>query len=689
VRPSSLLPLLAALVLAAALAGPALAQDPAATVEVVDNDFEPAVVAVDVGDTVAWTWRGDNFHDVTFDDGVGSSPTQRAGEHARTFDAAGRYTYFCSIHGRGSMSGAVDVGQDGGTPTEAPTDEPTEEPTDDPGGAPDPAPTTGDDPVAVALAWSALVDAADAVVIGTAAGFADSLASGVLQGHLDAPLLLTPRDGLDARVAAEVERLGATRAVLLGGEAALAPQVEADLAALGVEVLRIGGDDRIETALVVARYVADQGGDLGSVFIARAFGEGSAGFADALGGGAAAAQTGRPVLLTPTESLDPRVAAFLDDQGVSSAGILGGVAAVSADTAAAVAAIVPETFRFEGLTRFATAAAVRQVLTPEADAPATLVEGTGPLAWADGFAAALSARGGVLLSAGPQVPNATLRSVLANGDVVCGATLSGDACATARAAAEVDVTRPVLRAVMDAGQEVPPGDSTGSGIAVLLRGPAGICLDAGAVGLTGPVVDAHVHAAPFGAAGDAVIPFDLMPGDLDPAGLLGCTALGDTAALDALEADPAGHYVNLHTEAHPGGEVRGQVFADGGRQLLADLTGAAEVPGPGDPDAGGIAQVYDTGVPDELCTYLAVFDVDEPVTAAHIHRGAAGEQGPVVIPLRVPLEGGSWSCQRGLDPALLAEVRTSPSAFYVNVHTAAFPMGAVRGQLVPFDAAGN
>ncbi|MBE1467387.1 CHRD domain-containing protein [Kibdelosporangium phytohabitans] len=107
------------------------------------------------------------------------------------------------------------------------------------------------------------------------------------------------------------------------------------------------------------------------------------------------------------------------------------------------------------------------------------------------------------------------------------------------------------------------------------------------------------------------------------------------------------------------------------------LTGAAEVPGPGDPDGRGQATVR-TGR-DTVCASVSVRNIQN-ATAAHIHRGARGNAGPVVVNLTAPSNGRSHTCTPvGRDLAI--EIRNHPSRFYVNVHNSEFPAGAIRGQL--------
>jgi hypothetical protein len=116
-----------------------------------------------------------------------------------------------------------------------------------------------------------------------------------------------------------------------------------------------------------------------------------------------------------------------------------------------------------------------------------------------------------------------------------------------------------------------------------------------------------------------------------------------------------------------------------GRPLDASLTGAAEVPGPGDPDGSGEAFFTLNQGQGEICFQLTVADI-APATAAHIHRGAEGVAGPVVVGLMPPTNGFSSGCV-SVDRELIKEIRQDPSAFYANVHNVPFPAGAIRGQL--------
>lgn len=112
-------------------------------------------------------------------------------------------------------------------------------------------------------------------------------------------------------------------------------------------------------------------------------------------------------------------------------------------------------------------------------------------------------------------------------------------------------------------------------------------------------------------------------------------------------------------------------------RLFAELTGENEVPGPGDEDGRGVG-IVDIHSKGRVCVNLAYDDIKRPF-GFHIHRGTATEAGPVVVELSHLLPSGDGCVDA--DPALLEEIRANPAGFYLNVHTEAFPGGAIRGQL--------
>jgi CHRD domain len=112
----------------------------------------------------------------------------------------------------------------------------------------------------------------------------------------------------------------------------------------------------------------------------------------------------------------------------------------------------------------------------------------------------------------------------------------------------------------------------------------------------------------------------------------------------------------------------------GGNSLHATLSGKVEVP-KSDPDGSGTAEVKITGT--TVCWEIKALKVTTLV-AAHIHKARAGVAGPVVVPFGKTYK--SKGCVKA-PAAVAAAIQRTPSAYYVNVHNARYPAGALRGQL--------
>jgi len=132
-----------------------------------------------------------------------------------------------------------------------------------------------------------------------------------------------------------------------------------------------------------------------------------------------------------------------------------------------------------------------------------------------------------------------------------------------------------------------------------------------------------------------------------------------------------------------GGQTTGAIGpqGQGDNVFFVQLSGPQEVPGPGDADAIGEGSVtidVDAGT---VCWTYNVAGIGFP-TAAHIHVGAEGESGSVVVPLSVT--DGSFPSS-GCTPAgadVIDAIVANPIGYYLNVHTDEFPAGALRGQLL-------
>lgn len=123
--------------------------------------------------------------------------------------------------------------------------------------------------------------------------------------------------------------------------------------------------------------------------------------------------------------------------------------------------------------------------------------------------------------------------------------------------------------------------------------------------------------------------------------------------------------------------------SNGGQKLSTTLSGAAEVPGPGDTDGSGTFSATINPGQGRLCYELSATGIVAP-TAAHIHTGTSTQAGPVLVALATPTGSTTFTssgCITSLSREDLDAIRKSPQAFYVNVHNADFPSGAIRGQL--------
>ncbi|WP_088328946.1 CHRD domain-containing protein [Lacimicrobium sp. SS2-24] len=141
-------------------------------------------------------------------------------------------------------------------------------------------------------------------------------------------------------------------------------------------------------------------------------------------------------------------------------------------------------------------------------------------------------------------------------------------------------------------------------------------------------------------------------------------------------------YINVHTDANPDGEVRGQILPDGVAIVTFPLSGDQEIPRV---DTAATGSGYATLDVNTLAVKLvAVTSGVEDATMAHIHAGYAGENGGVYVALEQhPDNFNVWMTPDGamLDEANAAQLLEG--GHYVNVHTPANPSGELRGQITP------
>lgn len=254
-----------------------------------------------------------------------------------------------------------------------------------------------------------------------------------------------------------------------------------------------------------------------------------------------------------------------------------------------------------------------------------------------------------------------------------------------------------LGAVLTASQEVPATTTPGYGNATVTFDSThtNVTVTITVANLGSPINNFHIHEAPAGVSGNVVV--DLIGlGGVFTDGTMTVTVpiAADVAA--RMLANPSGFYVNVHTNANPGGAIRGQLanVSGGPVTYAAELRGSKEVPSNNsqafgsafvmiDPNAGTIAwEVSSSGI--------------VAPTLSHIHRGNSSVAGPVIINFATTasqIVGGRTSgytaisaqqaaAYQASDLPLLSVPATAVN-YYVNLHSGAVPAGEIRGQLVP------
>jgi hypothetical protein len=126
--------------------------------------------------------------------------------------------------------------------------------------------------------------------------------------------------------------------------------------------------------------------------------------------------------------------------------------------------------------------------------------------------------------------------------------------------------------------------------------------------------------------------------------------------------------------------VGSAVAAGGGtpKTTTVQMTGSQEVP-KGSPTGSGVFRFQLLPGSGQVCFNLTWSKIGTP-TAAHIHKGAKGKAGNIVIALSGTPPVKHSGCRKA-PKSLITAIGKNPSAYYVNVHTNRYPGGAIRGQL--------
>lgn len=235
-------------------------------------------------------------------------------------------------------------------------------------------------------------------------------------------------------------------------------------------------------------------------------------------------------------------------------------------------------------------------------------------------------------------------------------------------------------AILTGAQEVPATTSAATGY-----GSLAVNATTGAVsgtvvtaGITG--TGAHIHEAATGVSGSIIIPLT------DAGGGVWTVPPGATLTSAQLTSWQNGNlYVNVHTAANPGGEIRGQLNVSSPTTLTTALSGANEAT-PTPSTATGTGAVGINPITLELSGGLTSTGITG--TGAHIHEAAVGVSGPIIVPL-TDAGSGAWVVPTGTRFTSGQFASWKAGSLYMNVHSAAYPSGEIRGQLVASTGGGG
>jgi len=221
--------------------------------------------------------------------------------------------------------------------------------------------------------------------------------------------------------------------------------------------------------------------------------------------------------------------------------------------------------------------------------------------------------------------------------------------------------------------------SSGNGMAGFSYHDDTLWFDITVNGLTGPITASHIHHGKKGVSGPVVYSLQPFINGNKIKGYLTGIVLGNGDLANFFDGE---YYVNVHTASNPAGEIRGQIWPETDQNYRAVLD-LAQAGNPGS-TAFGLATINLCLDQTKLEVRMLVSGLSGPVIAAHLHYGRAGHPGPVIVPLTAYNSGNTF--QGFVDLSTVP----NPSGFldslnkgyvYVNVHTAMYPGGEIRGQV--------
>lgn len=200
-------------------------------------------------------------------------------------------------------------------------------------------------------------NSSNTVVLVNGLVMADGLSATPLAAYHNSPLLITGKDALEESVKNEIKRLGTKKVIIVGGTGVVSSNIEKQLKALGVNTItRLGGLDRFETSLLVAKYIDSNCYDVENIVVTNGMGE-----ADSLSIAPVAGRDRMPIILSPKTALTNNTLSWLRTEGLKNAYIVGGTGVLTNNVLNQVNSITSNNIsgnRLAGSDRFETNAKI-------------------------------------------------------------------------------------------------------------------------------------------------------------------------------------------------------------------------------------------------------------------------------------------------------------------------------------------
>lgn len=194
----------------------------------------------------------------------------------------------------------------------------------------------------------------EVVILSRGDDFPDALCASTLSKKFDAPILLTRKDNIDEYTISEIKRLKAKKVFIIGKENAISKNVEKSIKLLGLDIVRLGGDNRYSTSVEIAKTVGVKNE------IALATGDN---YADALSFASIAANKNIPILLVNKDSISKEVKEFINQTNPKKIYVIGGENVISQNALVGLSNVE----RIAGEDRYKTNAEIMKYFSSDID----------------------------------------------------------------------------------------------------------------------------------------------------------------------------------------------------------------------------------------------------------------------------------------------------------------------------------